>query len=713
MRANKLSRHVPRFESLESRKLLATLTVNVLSDGSLEELAGDGNLSLREAILAIDTGEVVDGVAPTSGEFGVDDRIEFHPDLFMTPQPDTPTISLSGGEFELSRSVDIVGPGREFLTIDADRSSRIFNFNTDTEDFDEFGMTPVEVSGLTLVNGFVEGTNPEPNSDPTNWGGAIFASRGNTLTLRDVAVLDSEVRLAKGLQPSGQGFVTGGGGVAVMWRGEIFDSEIAGNVAAGTGMGGGVFGVVTLTRSTLRDNVADEGGGGWDTGTIVESTISGNRASSLGGGIYSSNVPNISSSLFEDNIANRGGALRALDASDRIIRDSRFLNNEAEFAGGAIDVTDDSTEAVLSLENVTISDNIAQIASGIAFVGDRLKIQGSTVSNNRGDASVTVAGGDFSQGSLVIEDSLISGNETEASGVVTISVGADPIDGSSSGLRMSNTTITGNVGTGIKSFSSPITIESSTIANNRSAEGSAVGVHLQTLDDAQPTYEIKNSLIASNATADVFFEECSTDPDTLEEICDAGDTTTNDVDISHTLIGSVLADNVLQPTGESPDGNGNLIGSADQPIDPLIAPLADNGGQTATHALYVGSPAIDAGTEQSDLSFDQRGEPFARVFGDRVDMGAHEQTRLQLPGDLDLDGDVDTADRNVMNQFWTGALMPDSIDAEDRRTLFQGDLDGDGDVDSADATIMSANWTGARLGPMQLRAATDLAFREI
>ena len=50
-------------------------------------------------------------------------------------------------------------------------------------------------------------------------------------------------------------------------------------------------------------------------------------------------------------------------------------------------------------------------------------------------------------------------------------------------------------------------------------------------------------------------------------------------------------------------GANNLIGSANVALpgdtlggDPMLAPLADNGGPTLTHALLAGSPAIDAGS---------------------------------------------------------------------------------------------------------------------
>jgi hypothetical protein len=58
--------------------------------------------------------------------------------------------------------------------------------------------------------------------------------------------------------------------------------------------------------------------------------------------------------------------------------------------------------------------------------------------------------------------------------------------------------------------------------------------------------------------------------------------------------------------------------------DPLLLPLADNGGPTMTHALAPGSPAIDAGNNLAGLATDQRGAPFARAVGAATDIGAFE-----------------------------------------------------------------------------------------
>ena len=55
--------------------------------------------------------------------------------------------------------------------------------------------------------------------------------------------------------------------------------------------------------------------------------------------------------------------------------------------------------------------------------------------------------------------------------------------------------------------------------------------------------------------------------------------------------------------------------------NPLLGPLANNGGSTPTFALLPNSPAIDAGNQANCPSIDQRGEPRADL---RCDIGAYE-----------------------------------------------------------------------------------------
>jgi hypothetical protein len=192
------------------------------------------------------------------------------------------------------------------------------------------------------------------------------------------------------------------------------------------------------------------------------------------------------------------------------------------------------------------------------------------------------------------------------------------------------------------------------------------------------TIDVSHSIIARNSLPDGSYADVkATSPATF----------------SHSLIG--FSDGSGAPLAEaplgSPDEFGNFIGgSAHGPIDPLLAPLADNGGPTPTHALLPGSPAIGAGDPgftpglSGALEFDQRGAPFTRLSGARIDIGAYEAQEAAgaLRADFNLDGRVDGGDFLAWQQNLgrTGA------------TIRQGDATADGDVDVHDLAVWRATF---------------------
>jgi hypothetical protein len=86
--------------------------------------------------------------------------------------------------------------------------------------------------------------------------------------------------------------------------------------------------------------------------------------------------------------------------------------------------------------------------------------------------------------------------------------------------------------------------------------------------------------------------------------------------------------NSLKSEGGNLIGTGNATTAFDQPgdrvedTDPLLAPLGDYGGPTATMPPLAGSPAIDAAGTSDPGGTDQRG--FSRFVNGKLDIGAVE-----------------------------------------------------------------------------------------
>ena len=317
-----------RLETLEDRRMLATMVVTDLGDGSLASLAGDGLLSLREAVEAVNTGAPVDGIAPSSGQFGLNDAIAFDSDLFGGTSK---TLALTAGQLELQSSVVVFGPTGNLLTINALQRSRIFDITATTGNF--------TLAQMTLRGGL---TNAISQS-----GGAV-----RSLTADRLLISNSTITASATLGGSSKG-----GGVSANGRLEIVDSSITNNRTENIGGdGGGVFSSadLLLTGSTVAGNRTMGsfaiGGGINSTSNIVllRSTVSGNRttdgASSAGGVLAGGDVDiietTISGNVTEGQNASGGGIISS--GSITVTR-STIVNNQvlgANATGGGIQTSE-------------------------------------------------------------------------------------------------------------------------------------------------------------------------------------------------------------------------------------------------------------------------------------------------------------------------------------------------------------------------------------
>jgi hypothetical protein len=254
--------------------------------------------------------------------------------------------------------------------------------------------------------------------------------------------------------------------------------------------------------------------------------------------------------------------------------------NDSRFGGGAIFVLGGS----LTLSGVNITGNSTNgVGGGIYYQYDE---QISGLQN-------------------IIINSTISGNSATNGGGVNNYFGAK--------LTIINSTISGNTATneggGFLSQSlGEVSLKNVTITNNTAGVGG--GVALDNANGFQGTINLFNSIVAGN-TASVG-----------SELYNAFANRGAIISSGNNLIGDA-------PGKSAKTGNGTVIfhSSDIRDVNPLLGTLQNNGGQTDTHSLLPGSPAINAGNNANALQTDQRGA--ARIVNGVIDIGAFEAVPLK------------------------------------------------------------------------------------
>jgi hypothetical protein len=233
----------------------------------------------------------------------------------------------------------------------------------------------------------------------------------------------------------------------------------------------------------------------------------------------------------------------------------------------------------------------------IFFVNNtgNLELRATTVSGGiaTGVVNDSRGGGVFNKGSLTLINSTISGNSA-----LVIGGGVH----NDSGMTLLNSTVSGNTasedGGGIfNNGSANLNASNSTISGNTASDDGGGIFNLGTL-------ALARTLISGNAA--------SLGPEVDRSL---GNVTIN----NHNLFGY---DGDAGVVGFSP-GLTDVVPASGVFLNDILAPLADNGGPTLTHALILGSPAIDASPDDGNcLDTDQRG--VSRPQGLTCDIGAFE-----------------------------------------------------------------------------------------
>ncbi|MCB0212192.1 MAG: CSLREA domain-containing protein [Anaerolineae bacterium] len=288
------------------------------------------------------------------------------------------------------------------------------------------------------------------------------------------------------------------------------------------------------------------------------------------------------SALFEGGgIKNDQGYLHITES----IVANNYTNDFASNPGAGI-----ANSGVLTIEHSLLKDNSVIYSWGGALYNSNIAtLIASTIKDN----SAGSGGAIYNSGILLLDKSTLSGNWSrfDGGGITNQPEGE---------AKLINSTIsnnTGRHGAGIfNAEGGQLRLENSTVSSNLEFVGPGGGI--------QGAAELVNTIVANNATSD----------------CLGGITS----------LGHNLDSDSTCGLSEPSDLSG---------VNPLLKPLADNGGPTATQALQANSPALDKGDNTSCPSEDQRDQPRPKDGdGDNVsvcDMGAFEaQQSAQLVNSL-------------------------------------------------------------------------------
>jgi hypothetical protein len=357
---------------------------------------------------------------------------------------------------------------------------------------------------------------------------------------------------------------------------------------------------------------------------------------------------------------NAHDAFRIFHLTERTVTASISRLTISNGIGGFEDGGGIRSAGVLTLADSTISANqavgtefLSGHGGGVLNDGGTMTITRCTISNNSaqyrtgssGDIPSASGGGilNFSGGSLTITKSTISGNSCSVHDSFGLNFGGGFGGGISNGgsMTVGNCTITGNSvrgdalapmdGGGISNFGD-LQITSTTIAfNSASGENGALGGGIY--NGGSTTTD--SSIIALNSAP--------TGPDFTGGAALRS--------MGYNIVGN-NADAVI--FSQSTD----QIGTPAAPIDPLLGPLADNGGPTLTHALQPGSPAINRGDPAAPPK-DQRG--FGRMGV--PDVGAFEYAGIapSTLGNISTRAFVQTGDNVMIGGFIVQGTTPKKV----------------------------------------------------
>ena len=365
---------------------------------------------------------------------------------------------------------------------------------------------------------------------------------------------------------------------------------------------GTVFGSMQTVSLTLGEIIITNNGSLTFNGTGADMlTIDGNMIGRIFT-ISESAVVTINDATFTNGTGvgaantGRGGAIYNRGGIT-VVNNVVITGNTSNFGGAAMN---NANSGNLTINNSVLSGNTSQSSGGALqnFSSGTLTVNGCTIMNNTSNSG-TGGGGAQLNGTATITNSTFTGNMASSNG----DGGAISSNGSS--LIITNSTFSGNM-----------------------ADDNGGGIIRRTTN---VNLIIRNSIVSGNTS---------------------GDGTTPDVATNASLTSE--GNNIIGEDGTSM----GWVASDMLDTDPMLLPLADNGGFGMTFLPISGSPAIDGGQDcvldsscatnnpPFNVTTDQRG--FPRPAGSAVDVGAVEAG----PSNATVSGRVTTASGRGINRVY-------------------------------------------------------------
>jgi uncharacterized repeat protein (TIGR01451 family)/CSLREA domain-containing protein len=669
----------------------ADLTVNTPNDEY--DVAPNATCSLREAIQSANQDSDFGGCVAVGAygndtiRFGPGISVVQLSLSSGVNNDDNSFLDLDINDPSFPNSLTISGPpGKVTVETVAAWTDRIFDIPS--------GSSPqgdILLENLVIRGGAVDFTaTPETGMVCSFSGGGVRAIGSNrSLTLRNVRLQDNEV-----VGGNGGGACEKFNGNFVLETSEVLSntadaSPLSGGQGGGLWLGGGPFPRTILTSTVAYNRSEVEGGGVANLTTrglqIDDSRVLSNVAGYLqvgtglgGGGIWSvsglnlNNTDVMSNVVFYDPstpslwVAGGGGIHQATGATGPLTiaggqisynHVRAILNGSAVGGGGVL-----NAGSAASLNAVRIEFNVVDTASplvsadvyggGVLNQQQKMSIVRGTISHNRIEAtnasgggiasyaqitppggqlflnSVTVAnnsasgtgGGLVSGGGInivtlvdtvIVDSSLIQSNTVSGSGALLWGGGIH----SNGEMTVINSSIVGNVG-GQRGGGVLNSYLFHSINATLSGNSAASGGGLYNFNSFNTTSYLTHTTIANSTGGGLHVEPGAP------------------VEVLATLLANNAGGNctgaAVTHNGASLSDDASCTGFAFTNVNPLLQPLALNGGATPNHALGAGSPAIDQAGACNGYGVisDQRG--LARPQGAACDIGAFELEEADL-----------------------------------------------------------------------------------